>query len=122
MAQIKGPAIFLAQFMGDEEPFNSLSAITKWAKSLGYLAVQIRQNTAQVKQNILAQNPPPPQVGQGKPAQLRRGQCAIRSTRWPAVFSSSAEAITLKGKMVSPSPRNRALTLRATRLKTLPRK
>lgn len=41
MAQIKGPALFLAQFMGDEEPFNSLPAITAWAKSLGYLGVQI---------------------------------------------------------------------------------
>ena len=26
-ADIKGPAIFLAQFAGDEYPFNSLSAI-----------------------------------------------------------------------------------------------
>jgi sugar phosphate isomerase/epimerase len=41
MSQIKGPAIFLAQFMGDKAPFNSLSAITKWAKSLGYLGVQL---------------------------------------------------------------------------------
>ncbi len=41
MAQIKGPALFLAQFMGDEEPFNSLPAITAWAKSLGYKGVQI---------------------------------------------------------------------------------
>ena len=41
MSQIKGPAIFLAQFMGDEAPFNSLPAITAWAKSLGYIGVQI---------------------------------------------------------------------------------
>jgi len=41
MSQIKGPAIFLAQFMGDEAPFNTLSNITAWAKSLGYDAVQI---------------------------------------------------------------------------------
>ena len=41
MAQIKGPAIFLAQFMGDQAPFNTLSNITKWAKDLGYLAVQL---------------------------------------------------------------------------------
>jgi sugar phosphate isomerase/epimerase len=41
MSQIKGPAIFLAQFMGDEEPFNSLPNITAWAKSLGYVGVQI---------------------------------------------------------------------------------
>ena len=41
MSQIKGPAIFLAQFMGDEAPYNSLSNITKWVKSLGYKAVQL---------------------------------------------------------------------------------
>ena len=39
--QIKGPAIFLAQFAGDAAPFNSLEAITKWAASLGYKGVQI---------------------------------------------------------------------------------
>ncbi|KII11863.1 sugar phosphate isomerase/epimerase [Phaeobacter sp. S60] len=39
--QIKGPALFLAQFAGDEAPFNSLEAITKWAASLGYRGVQI---------------------------------------------------------------------------------
>lgn len=41
MAQIKGPAIFLAQFMGDEAPYNSLPAITAWVKSLGYEGVQL---------------------------------------------------------------------------------
>ncbi|MBL4598646.1 MAG: sugar phosphate isomerase/epimerase [Rhizobiaceae bacterium] len=40
-ANIKGPAIFLAQFAGDEAPFNSLQAITKWAGDLGYKGVQI---------------------------------------------------------------------------------
>ncbi len=39
--QIKGPGIFLAQFAGDEAPFNSLESITKWAASLGYIGVQI---------------------------------------------------------------------------------
>jgi sugar phosphate isomerase/epimerase len=42
MAQtMKGPAIFLAQFGGDEAPFNSLESITKWAAGLGYKGVQI---------------------------------------------------------------------------------
>jgi sugar phosphate isomerase/epimerase len=41
MSQIKGPAIFLAQFMGDAPPFNTLPNITAWAKSLGYAGVQI---------------------------------------------------------------------------------
>jgi sugar phosphate isomerase/epimerase len=41
MKTIKGPGIFLAQFLGDEAPFNSLGSICKWAKSLGYIGVQI---------------------------------------------------------------------------------
>jgi sugar phosphate isomerase/epimerase len=41
MNTIKGPGIFLAQFMGDQPPFNSLSSICKWAADLGYIGVQI---------------------------------------------------------------------------------
>jgi sugar phosphate isomerase/epimerase len=41
MKTIKGPGIFLAQFMGDAAPFNSLPSICNWAKSLGYVGVQI---------------------------------------------------------------------------------
>lgn len=41
MKTIKGPAIFLAQFMGDEAPFNTLDSICQWAASLGYKGIQI---------------------------------------------------------------------------------
>ncbi|MGI8950250.1 MAG: sugar phosphate isomerase/epimerase family protein [Chitinophagaceae bacterium] len=41
MTTLKGPAIFLAQFMGDEEPFNNLKSICQWAKSIGFIGVQI---------------------------------------------------------------------------------
>ncbi len=41
MQTIKGPGIFLAQFMGDAPPFNNLKNICTWAKSLGYAGVQI---------------------------------------------------------------------------------
>ncbi|MGC3980457.1 MAG: sugar phosphate isomerase/epimerase [Steroidobacteraceae bacterium] len=41
MQAIKGPALFLAQFMSDAAPFNSLPAIVQWAASLGYKGVQI---------------------------------------------------------------------------------
>jgi sugar phosphate isomerase/epimerase len=41
MNNIKGPAIFLAQFVGEDEPFNSLESICKWVSSLGYKGVQI---------------------------------------------------------------------------------
>lgn len=40
-SNIKGPAIFLAQFAGAEAPFNSLPAMAEWAASLGYKGVQI---------------------------------------------------------------------------------
>jgi sugar phosphate isomerase/epimerase len=46
MKTIKGPAIFIAQFMGDQEPFNSLPSICKWAKGLGYKGVQLPTNDA----------------------------------------------------------------------------
>ncbi len=39
--RIKGPALFLAQFTGDDAPFNTLAGITRWAASLGYKGVQI---------------------------------------------------------------------------------
>lgn len=41
MKTLKGPAIFLAQFMGDTEPFNSLESISQYMADLGYLGVQL---------------------------------------------------------------------------------
>ncbi len=38
---MKGPGIFLAQFAGDEAPFNTLPSIAKWAAELGYKGIQI---------------------------------------------------------------------------------
>ncbi len=38
---MKAPGIFLAQFASDEAPFNSLTAMAKWAAELGYKAIQI---------------------------------------------------------------------------------
>jgi sugar phosphate isomerase/epimerase len=38
---VKGPAIFLAQFADDLAPFNSFDSICKWAASLDYKGVQI---------------------------------------------------------------------------------
>lgn len=39
--QLKGPAIYLAQFAGDAAPFSNWSNITKWAAGHGYKGVQI---------------------------------------------------------------------------------
>ncbi|MBD2723122.1 sugar phosphate isomerase/epimerase family protein [Hymenobacter armeniacus] len=41
MKTIKGPAIFLAQFISDEAPFNSLESICAWAAGLGFKGVQL---------------------------------------------------------------------------------
>ncbi len=41
MSNIKGPAIFLLQFSGNDPPFDTLENITAWAKSLGYLGIQL---------------------------------------------------------------------------------
>ncbi|MEM8584476.1 MAG: sugar phosphate isomerase/epimerase [Bacteroidota bacterium] len=41
MTTIKGPAIFLAQFLSDEAPFNTLDGICRYMADLGYKGVQI---------------------------------------------------------------------------------
>ncbi len=41
MKTIKGPALFLAQFAGDEAPFDTWDGITKWAADCGYKGVQV---------------------------------------------------------------------------------
>jgi sugar phosphate isomerase/epimerase len=41
MKTIKGPAIFLAQFVGDKAPFDTLDNLGQWAASLGYNGIQV---------------------------------------------------------------------------------
>ena len=41
MKTVKGPAIFLAQFAGDQTPFNTLESIARWAAGLGFKGIQI---------------------------------------------------------------------------------
>lgn len=41
MNNIKGPAIFLAQFASDSAPFNSFDSICQWAAGLGYQGIQL---------------------------------------------------------------------------------
>ncbi|WP_421356114.1 sugar phosphate isomerase/epimerase family protein [Pseudocitrobacter faecalis] len=44
MKTIKGPGIFLSQFIAGDAPFNSLDGLTEWAAGLGYKALQIPCN------------------------------------------------------------------------------
>ncbi len=41
MTTIKGPGIFIAQFIGAEAPFNNLKNICQWAKDKGFVGVQL---------------------------------------------------------------------------------
>jgi len=41
MTTLKGPGIFLAQFLGDKAPFNNLESICLWAEALGFKGVQL---------------------------------------------------------------------------------
>ena len=41
MKTIKGPGIFLAQFAGEQPPFDSLIGIAQWAQSLGFAGIQL---------------------------------------------------------------------------------
>lgn len=47
MKTLKGPGIFLAQFVANEEPYNTLENIGKWVKSLGFKGVQLPTNDQQ---------------------------------------------------------------------------
>ena len=48
MKTLKGPAIFLAQFIDNTAPYNTLENISKWVKSLGYVGVQVPTNDPQI--------------------------------------------------------------------------
>jgi sugar phosphate isomerase/epimerase len=41
MKTMKGPGIFLAQFLRDDPPYNTLEGISKWVADLGYRGVQV---------------------------------------------------------------------------------
>ena len=41
MQTLKGPAIFLAQFMAGADPFNNIYAMAAWAARLGFVGVQV---------------------------------------------------------------------------------
>ncbi|WP_406870404.1 sugar phosphate isomerase/epimerase [Thioclava sp. 'Guangxiensis'] len=46
MKTIKGPGLFLAQFVGSHAPFNDWPAITNWAAQTGYHGVQVPSGEA----------------------------------------------------------------------------
>lgn len=48
MKTIQGPAIFLAQFIRDEAPFNSLPELAKWAQQKGFVGLQMPTNVPHI--------------------------------------------------------------------------
>lgn len=48
MRTIKGPGLFLAQFLGADAPFNSWDSITRWAADCGYVGVQVPTNDPRI--------------------------------------------------------------------------
>ncbi len=48
MRTIKGPGLFLAQFIGADAPFDSWDSITRWAADCGYFGVQVPTNDARI--------------------------------------------------------------------------
>jgi len=53
---IKGPAIFLAQFLGNEAPFATLDQLAEWAASLGYEGIQIPCDPRLIDLSIAAES------------------------------------------------------------------
>ncbi|GAB7522501.1 sugar phosphate isomerase/epimerase family protein [Paraburkholderia sp. 2C] len=41
MKTIKGPAIYLAQFLGDDPPFDNFAHLAQWAAGLGFKGIQV---------------------------------------------------------------------------------
>ncbi|HEC0150859.1 TPA: sugar phosphate isomerase/epimerase, partial [Escherichia coli] len=44
MKTLKGPALFLAQFISETPPFDRLDTLAGWAAGLGYCGVQVPTN------------------------------------------------------------------------------
>ena len=56
MTGMKGPGIFLAQFLGDEAPFDTLDGLAEWAASFGYVGVQIPCNAQLIDLQLAAES------------------------------------------------------------------
>jgi sugar phosphate isomerase/epimerase len=54
MKTIQGPGVFIAQFIEDRPPFNTLAGIAEWASGLGFKALQIPTWDARVFDLALA--------------------------------------------------------------------
>lgn len=53
---MKGPAIFLAQFMGKEAPFDKLDSMAEWASELGYKGIQVPADPTFINLKLAAES------------------------------------------------------------------
>ncbi|UYY59241.1 sugar phosphate isomerase/epimerase family protein [Sphingomonas sp. S2-65] len=56
MTGMKGPGIFLAQFLGDAAPFDTLEHLAEWAAGLGFVGVQIPCDTRLIDLSAAAES------------------------------------------------------------------
>lgn len=54
MRTLKGPSVFLAQFVQDRHPYNSLTGLAQWAADKGFVAVQMPTNHPEIFDLTLA--------------------------------------------------------------------
>ena len=45
---IRGPGVFLSQFIGDAPPFDTLPGLAGWASGLGFRAVMVPTHDARI--------------------------------------------------------------------------
>ena len=92
MKTIKGPAVFLAQFMDDKAPFNSLDGLCQWAADLGYKGIQIPTwesrlidfNPSGTKQSIFVMN-----------SKAKSDPTALKSQNFPPIFKGNSSRYIL---------------------------
>ena len=95
MPKIKGPAIFLAQFMRDEVPYNTMENIGKWVASLGYKGVQLPVGTIAF---LTSEKPPSPKpIAMSSKGYLTRSD--LKRRRWRATSQGRSWLYTLRMKL-----------------------
>ena len=68
----KGPAIFLAQYVGDAAPFDSLAGMARWAAGLGFAGIQVPSWEGALHRS---------RTRRREPRLLRRGEGRVRGSR-----------------------------------------
>ena len=56
---MRGPAVFLAQFMGDAAPFDTLDNAARWMAQAGYKGIEVPSNDPRCMDCLLYTSPSP---------------------------------------------------------------